>query len=69
MIGAHYSYAEVPIGYWMKGAFGFALNHFDRIGHFPQGFVPAMVWAFVGAVVAQLTLSRAHDRRSARWPT
>ena len=42
MIGAHYTYAEVPLGYWMKETFGFARNHFDRIGHFAQGFVPAM---------------------------
>ncbi len=42
MIGAHYTYAEVPLGDWMKFTFGFARNHFDRIGHFAQGFVPAM---------------------------
>ena len=42
MIGAHYTYAEVPLGYWMKETFGFARNHFDRIGHFAQGFVPAV---------------------------
>lgn len=43
MVGGHYTYAEVPLGYWMKDAFGFARNHYDRIGHFAQGFVPAIL--------------------------
>jgi putative membrane protein len=43
MLGGHYTYAEVPLGYWMKDAFGFARNHYDRIGHLAQGFVPAIV--------------------------
>lgn len=43
MLGGHYTYAEVPLGYWMKGMFGFARNHYDRIGHVAQGFIPAMV--------------------------
>jgi len=42
MIGGHYTYAEVPLGFWMRDAFGFARNHYDRIGHFAQGFVPAI---------------------------
>jgi putative membrane protein len=43
MVGGHYTYAEVPLGYWMKELFGFARNHYDRIGHFAQGFVPAIL--------------------------
>ena len=43
MVGGHYTYAEVPLGNWMKQAFGFARNHYDRIGHFAQGFVPAIL--------------------------
>jgi len=43
MLGGHYTYAEVPLGYWMKDTFGFARNHYDRIGHFAQGFVPAIL--------------------------
>ncbi len=43
MIGGHYTYAEVPLGFWMRDAFGFTRNHYDRIGHFAQGFVPAMI--------------------------
>jgi putative membrane protein len=43
MVGGHYTYAEVPLGFWMKEMFHFTRNHYDRIGHFAQGFVPAMV--------------------------
>ncbi|MGE0681757.1 MAG: DUF2238 domain-containing protein [Candidatus Binatia bacterium] len=43
MLGGHYTYAEVPLGYWMKETFGFARNHYDRIGHVAQGFIPAML--------------------------
>ena len=42
IVGGHYTYAEVPLGFWMRDAFGFARNHYDRIGHFAQGFVPAI---------------------------
>jgi putative membrane protein len=43
MAGGHYTYAEVPLGFWMKRAFHLARNDYDRIGHFAQGFVPALV--------------------------
>jgi putative membrane protein len=43
MLGGHYTYARVPLGFWMEDAFGFARNHYDRIGHLMQGFVPAIV--------------------------
>ena len=43
MVGGRYTYAEVPLGFWMEHAFGFARNHYDRIGHFAQGFVPALI--------------------------
>jgi len=43
MLGGHYTYARVPLGFWMQEAFGFARNHYDRIGHFAQGFVPALI--------------------------
>ena len=43
MVGGHWTYAEVPLGFWMKDAFHFAQNHYDRIGHFAQGFVPALL--------------------------
>ena len=133
MVGGHYTYAEVPLGFWMQRTFGFARNHYDRLGHFAQGFVPAIVareillrktplrrggWTFflvtcvclaisafyefvewwtavasgeaanaflgtqgdpwdtqwdmffalIGAITAQLTLSRVHDRELAGLP-
>jgi putative membrane protein len=43
MAGGHYTYARVPLGFWMQDLFGFARNHYDRIGHLAQGFVPAML--------------------------
>jgi putative membrane protein len=43
MVGGKYTYAEVPFGFWLQDAFGFSRNHYDRIGHFAQGFIPAML--------------------------
>lgn len=43
MVGGHYTYAEVPLGFWVQEALGLARNHYDRLGHFAQGFVPAMI--------------------------
>lgn len=43
MIGGHYTYAEVPWFNWLRDEFGHSRNHFDRVGHFLQGFVPAIV--------------------------
>jgi len=43
MLGGHYTYAEVPLGEWVKEAFGLARNHYDRLGHLMQGFVPAIL--------------------------
>ena len=43
MLGGHYTYARVPLGFWVQEAFGFARNHYDRLGHFAQGFVPAII--------------------------
>ncbi len=42
MLGGHYSYARVPLGDWLRDAFGLARNPYDGIGHFMQGFVPAI---------------------------
>jgi putative membrane protein len=42
MVGGHYTYAEVPLGFWMEDWFGFARNNYDKIGHLAQGFVPAI---------------------------
>ncbi len=43
VVGGHYTYAEVPVGFWFRDAFHLARNHYDRLGHFAQGFVPALV--------------------------
>jgi putative membrane protein len=43
MVGGHYTYAKVPLGFWVRDAFHLARNNYDRLGHFAQGFVPAML--------------------------
>jgi putative membrane protein len=43
MLGGHYTYAKVPLGFWVQDALHLARNHYDRLGHFAQGFVPAIV--------------------------
>jgi hypothetical protein len=43
IVGGHYTYADVPLGFWAQDAFGLARNHCDRIGHFAPGFVPAIL--------------------------
>jgi putative membrane protein len=42
MLGGHYSYAKVPLGFWMEDWFGWTRNNYDKIGHFMQGFAPAL---------------------------
>ncbi len=43
VLGGYYTYAQVPLGFWLRDAFGLARNPYDRIGHFAQGFVPAIL--------------------------
>jgi len=43
MLGGHYTYARVPLGFWVRDLLGLARNHYDRLGHFVQGFVPAIL--------------------------
>jgi putative membrane protein len=59
VVGGRYTYAEVPLGYWMQEWFGFARNHYDRIGHFAQGFVPA--------ILAREVLLRSTPLRRGGW--
>jgi len=133
LLGAHYTYAQVPIGSWVQDLLELRRNHYDRLGHFAQGFIPAIltreilvrwsplrpgkwlsffvlcvclgfsacyeliewwvaliggisadsflgtqgdIWdtqwdmflALLGAIIAQLTLSRQHDRELSRIP-
>jgi putative membrane protein len=41
-VGGHYTYAKVPLGDWVKEWLGLQRNHYDRLGHFVQGFIPAI---------------------------
>lgn len=42
-VGGHYTYAKVPLGDWVREMFHFSRNHYDRLGHFAQGFIPAVL--------------------------
>jgi putative membrane protein len=43
MVGGHYTYAEVPLFDWIRDAFELQRNNYDKVGHFAQGFIPAIV--------------------------
>jgi putative membrane protein len=43
IVGGHYSYARVPLGFWMQDFFALDRNPYDKIGHFAQGFIPVMI--------------------------
>lgn len=43
MVGGHYTYAEVPLFNWIQDAFDLTRNNYDKVGHFAQGFIPAIV--------------------------
>jgi putative membrane protein len=43
LVGAHYTYAEMPLFNWLRDVLDLKRNHYDRIGHLAQGFVPAIV--------------------------
>jgi putative membrane protein len=43
MIGGHYTYAEVPLFDWIKETFDQNRNNYDKVGHFAQGFIPAIL--------------------------
>jgi putative membrane protein len=59
MVGGQYTYAEVPIGDWFRDAFDGTRNNHDKLGHFAQGFVPAMI--------ARELVIRKNVFNSARW--
>ena len=59
IVGGHYTYAEVPIGDWVAELFDQGRNNYDKLGHFAQGFVPA--------VVAREILVRKQVVPSTRW--
>ena len=43
MVGGHYTYAEVPLFDWIRDWFDLERNNYDKVGHFSQGFVPAII--------------------------
>jgi putative membrane protein len=43
IIGGHYTYAQMPIFNWIRDAFHLTRNYYDKVGHFAQGFVPALI--------------------------
>ncbi len=57
--GGHYTYAQVPLGEWAKGWFGWTRNNYDKLGHFTQGFVPA--------ILTREILLRASPLRGSKW--
>jgi putative membrane protein len=59
MLGGHYTYARVPFGFWLQDLFEFSRNHYDRIGHLAQGFIPA--------IATREILIRASPLGSSRW--
>ena len=43
MVGGHFTYAEVPIGDWLRDLSGGDRNNYDKLGHLAQGFIPVMI--------------------------
>lgn len=63
ILGGAYTYARVPLGFWLQDWFDIARNPYDRIGHFMQGFVPALV-----AREILLRGAHVHGRRVTAFP-
>src|SRR3989442_2169865 len=59
IVGGHYTYARVPLGFWLQDLLGLTRNDYDRIGHFVQGFVPA--------ILVREILLRTSPLRPGRW--
>lgn len=59
MVGGHYTYAEVPAGEWVRELMDGSRNNYDKVGHFAQGFIPA--------IIARELVVRLNVFNSARW--
>jgi putative membrane protein len=59
MVGGHYTYARVPAGFWLQDWLDLSRNHYDRLGHLAQGFVPA--------ILAREILLRGSPLDGSRW--
>ncbi len=56
LAGGHYAYGEVPLFNWIRDSFGLQRNHFDRFGHFLQGFVFALI--FIEILIKKKVLNK-----------
>jgi putative membrane protein len=59
MLGAHYTYAQVPLGFWVQDLLDLQRNHYDRLGHLAQGFIPA--------ILAREVLIRTSPLKPGKW--
>ncbi len=59
MLGGHYTYARVPLGFWVQDLLDLGRNHYDRLGHFAQGFIPA--------ILTREILLRLSPLKSGKW--
>lgn len=59
IIGGHYTYAEMPLFNWLRDTLHLSRNYYDRVGHFLQGFVPALL--------ARELLLRTSPLRRGKW--
>lgn len=59
ILGGHYTYARVPLGFWFQDLLDLSRNHYDRLGHLAQGFVPA--------IAVRELLVRTSPLRGSRW--
>jgi putative membrane protein len=59
MLGGHYTYAQVPLGDWVRDWFDLSRNNYDRLGHLAQGFIPA--------ILMRELLWRTSPLRGSRW--
>ena len=65
IVGGHYTYARVPLGEWAMEWFGWTRNNYDKIGHFAQGFVPAILAREI--LLRTSPLGNRGDGRPSRW--
>jgi putative membrane protein len=65
LVGAHYTYAEVPAFDWLRDAMGGTRNNYDKLGHFVQGFVPAILTREI--LLRTSPLRDRGDGRPSRW--
>jgi len=61
MVGGHYTYAEVPLFNWIQDTFDLSRNNYDKVGHFAQGFIPA--------IITREIVIRKNVFNDARWRT